>query len=346
MTVFALRPLGVLTAAALLAACATAQPVSTAASGAQTGALAGSVMFPAALAADAHIIPTGIGSVISAGGGRLKLLTVAETPSPAPAPQPADLAVSGALVLALDAGTQAPLAGATTRTDANGHYVLGGLDASHNVLLEALFTSPDGKRGFRLLALGRPGGASQAISWRSTAVLGQLGTGANLTEVDPASLAAQEDALAAGLGAQAPATQLEALQRMLGVDPSQVLQAEGGNSSPLPLPPAVPVPGVSPFVAGTVGAVVGTTGQAAGTVGAVASAAVGIAASVLPSLLPASPYVGPTILPAVVDTTLGAPGGLPSLEPVHLATPTPASTPSAAPASPSGLLPSLGPLKL
>lgn len=282
----------------------------------------GHVSFPSSLAQDAHIIPTGIGSVIAAGGARYRTLAVADgAASGAAQDDDPDLLVSGALVLALDPATRHPLYGIKpVHTDAQGHFQLDGVTG--HVLVAAIFRSADGSRAFRLLALAHPmapGGRELGVSWRSTAVVTALGPDA-LPGADPDDLAGREDAVARSFVGHPASERLDALSRTLGVDPALVPadDADPDSLPPLTFPslpptllpaaPASPAPSSGPSggTSQTVGAAVGGVTQAAGsTVGGVTHAAGTAVQGVTQTVASAVPGVVQTVastVPSVVNT--------------------------------------------
>lgn len=271
---------------------AAAPPASPAVAPAAAGALEGDARFPAEVAADGAVIPTGIGSY------RLQQAA-------------SDVPLAGATVTARDPASRAPLPFPAARTDAQGRFRLEGPAPGENHLIEVSLQAADGERGVRLLALGRVG-APIAVSWRSTAVVAELLAapgGRDLKQVDLAPLAAAEAAREAAYLALAPAERKAFFGALLTVD----ARPEGAA---LPLPSVAPLPVVSalPSLLPTIQPSGGGTnilGSAPGIVSsALPASPVSTVASILPSLLPSPEPSAPTPAPSassglvetVVDT--------------------------------------------
>jgi hypothetical protein len=269
-----------------------------AASAPLTAALAGVVRLPMLALATNGIIPTGIGAIIPAGGGDLppRARTLLATTDERP--------VSGALVGALDPFTLAPLPGTSTvHTDATGRYALAVPPGTANVIVEAVFRSPDGTRGFRLLTAARPA-APADISWSSTvAVTALLDAGGHpRPELAAADIGPSQAAAIQRLASLSDAEASSFFAGALAIDPVLVPTAALGGliGSPPPAPLGIPstvastLPGVTEPVAS---ALPGVTQPVASALGTVASA--------LPSTLQAVTSTLPVV-------------ALPSPTPFHL----------------------------
>ncbi|MDB5098920.1 MAG: hypothetical protein JWM80_3341 [Cyanobacteria bacterium RYN_339] len=308
MTLFSTRLASFMVALACLG-CVAGQPTApsaptaTPAAASQQAKLAGRVTLPILALSSGGIIPTGIGAVIAAGGGDLpskqrQLLLLASAFDERP--------VSGATVVALDVATLAPLPGvAAVRTDAAGTYSLDVPPADGNVLVEAIFRSPDGTRGFRLLTAVRPGAAGN-LSWTSTAAVGSLfdAAGKARAELATADVAALQANVLARVSGR-PAAELNTLYTAtLGVDPAAVTAGAAvglvGSPPPDPAAPSAPAsPGAAAPIASALPAVAGVVAPIA-------------------SVLPAATTV-PHAVTSVVQNVVQAP--LPLVAPLPLPLP-------------------------
>jgi hypothetical protein len=207
-------------------------PVSTAAARESLPApVTGRVKLPVLAIADGQIIPTGIGNVVSSGGGdapwiRYGLLTTLAD----------ELPVSGARLFQVGDG------GPGVTTDGAGAFSLPVSAGERNLLLQALFRSPDGRKGFRLLAIARAGGDVE-VSWRSTVVAeGYIApdgsVSPDLSQLDPTSLPAREQQVAAATSSDSARAELFA--RALEVAPEAVTGTGTQLVAPVSLPRPVP----------------------------------------------------------------------------------------------------------
>jgi hypothetical protein len=313
-------------------------PTTPAATEMAAATVVGRVTFPAGLVNGAHIIPTGIGAVIAAGGARYRTLAIplgattpnapsntnaANSPGPAVSVEPTALPtaaavigsgdtefpVVGALVIARDPSDQSRLSDVgVVRTDAQGQFRLA-IAGNTNVLLEVLFRSPDNNRGFRMLALAHPH-ASQpnmvGVNWRSTLALAPLlAVGAPSTDLrtlDVTALPAREAATAEAALKLAPAARLEALARALGIDAAAVPTGDVPADQPAATaPPLVVLPGFTASAVPPAAPAFATPVAGVGVAKSVATSAVAEPAVNLPSVTPvASPDALPKGLPSAL----------------------------------------------
>lgn len=274
-----------------------ASPSPFLAPGTPAQALEGDARFPAELAADGHVIPTGIGSY------RVQQAST-------------DLPVPGAVVTARDPVTRAALPVPTATTDAQGHFRLEGLAPGENHLIEVYFRAADGSRDFRLLALGRVG-EPVSVSWRSTSVVAAVlaqPDKPDLKHLDLAPVRAAEAVRQTELEALSSEKKLELLDTLLTAP-------TGTGILPLPSVPPLPIVSALPSALPSTGLIttVASTVPSLRPVSTVASLLPSVLPSLAPVLTPSTPApsattVVDTVTDVVDDVTDNLPLPLPSIK--------------------------------